>query len=341
MCFFNEELFVVAEMSGNHNQSLERALMIIDAAVKAGVSAVKLQTYTADTLTINIADREFLVDDSASLWNGENLYSLYSQAYTPWEWHKEIFSYCKKKGILCFSSPFDDTSVDFLESLNCPIYKIASPEIVDLPLIKKIAQTGKPIIMSTGMADIKEIADAVEVARQNGCVDLTLLKCNSCYPANPQELNLMTIPHMKQLFDCPVGLSDHTLGIGSSIAAVALGATVIEKHFTLKRSDGGVDSAFSMEPKEMTELVTECKNAKAALGRVRYGSSKQENDNKIYRRSLYSVKEIKKGEILNSSNIRSIRPGLGLEPKWYDVIIGKRASVDIKYGTALSWNMIE
>ena len=257
-------------MSGNHNHSLERALQIVDAAAKSGVDALKLQTYTADTMTIDKSDGEFFIEDSNSLWKGESLYSLYQKAYTPWEWHKAIFDRCKEKGIICFSTPFDFTAVDFLEELDCPIYKIASFENVDIPLIKRVAQTGKPMIVSTGMASLSELDDLVRTAKKNGCQDLTLLKCTSSYPATPEGTNLLTIPHMKELFKCNVGLSDHTLGIGAAVASVALGATVIEKHFTLSRTDGGVDAAFSMEPAEMAQLVRECNTACEALGEVSY-----------------------------------------------------------------------
>ena len=268
-------LLFIAEMSGNHNQSLSRALKIVEAAAEAGADAIKLQTYTADTLTIDKRDREFFIADSNSLWNGESLYELYQKAYTPWDWQKEIFEHANKCGIMCFSTPFDATAVDFLEGLGTPCYKIASFENIDLPLVKKVAQTGKPIIASTGMASVAEIDDLVRTARENGCSDLTLLKCTSSYPASPEGTNLRTIPHMKEMFRCDVGLSDHTLGIGAAIAAVSLGATIIEKHFTLSRADGGVDSAFSMEPKELARLIRECHTAYEALGDVSYGPQEQ------------------------------------------------------------------
>lgn len=333
--------FIIAEMSGNHNQSLDRALTIVDAAAKAGVDAVKIQTYTADTMTLDINEREFFIADKNSLWKGESLYSLYKKAYTPWEWHEAIFNRCKEWGIIGFSTPFDFTAVDFLEELQVPCYKIASFENVDLPLIKKVAKTGKPIIASTGMTTVAEIDDLVATARNNGCEDLTLLKCTSSYPATPEGTNLMTIPHMKELFHCRVGLSDHTLGIGAAVASIALGGTVIEKHFTLSRAEGGVDSAFSLEPDEMALLVRECNTAWQALGHISYEVAEQEKKSLQFRRSLYIVEDLKKGDILTEKNVRSIRPGLGLSPKYYDVVLGKRVKCDVKRGTGLSWDVIE
>ena len=333
--------FIIAEMSGNHNQSIDRALAIIDAAAKAGVDAVKIQTYTADTMTLDINEREFFIADKNSLWKGESLYSLYQKAYTPWEWHKAIFKRCEEWGIIGFSTPFDFTAVDFLEELHVPCYKIASFENVDLPLIRKVAKTGKPIIASTGMTTVAEIDDLVTTARNNGCNDLTLLKCTSSYPATPEGTNLMTIPHMKELFHCRVGLSDHTLGIGAAVASIALGGTVIEKHFTLSRAEGGVDSAFSLEPDEMTLLVRECNTAWQALGHISYEVAEQEKKSLQFRRSLYIVEDLKKGDILTEKNVRSIRPGLGLSPKYYDVVLGKRVKCDVKRGTGLSWDVIE
>lgn len=333
--------FIIAEMSGNHNQSIDRALAIVDAAAKAGVDAVKIQTYTADTMTLDINEREFFIADKNSLWKGESLYSLYQKAYTPWEWHEAIFKRCEEWGIIGFSTPFDFTAVDFLEELHVPCYKIASFENVDLPLIKKVAKTGKPIIVSTGMTTVAEIDDLVTAARNNGCNDLTLLKCTSSYPATPEGTNLMTIPHMKELFHCRVGLSDHTLGIGAAVASIALGGTVIEKHFTLSRAEGGVDSAFSLEPDEMALLVRECNTAWQALGHISYEVAEQEKKSLQFRRSLYIVEDLKKGDILTKKNVRSIRPGLGLSPKYYDVVLGKRVKCDVKRGTGLSWDVIE
>ena len=331
---------IIAEMSGNHNQSLERALAIVEAAAKAGVDAIKLQTYTADTMTLDISEGEFFIADKNSLWKGESLYHLYQKAYTPWEWHKPIFDRCKELGIMGFSTPFDATAVDFLEELDVPCYKIASFENIDLPLIKKVAQTGKPMIVSTGMARLAELDDLVRTARVNGCTDLTLLKCTSSYPAMPEGTNLLTIPHMRELFGCNVGLSDHTLGIGAAVASVALGVTAIEKHFTLSRADGGVDSAFSMEPEEMAQLVRECETAAAALGQVSYDVAEQEKKSLQFRRSLYIVEDMKKGDVITKKNVRSIRPGFGISPKYYDLVIGKKVNRDVKRGTGLAWDML-
>ena len=328
--------FIIAEMSGNHNQSLDRALDIVDAAADAGVDALKIQTYTADTMTIDKSDGEFFIADKNSLWQGESLYNLYKKAYTPWEWHKPIFDRCREKGIIGFSTPFDFSSVDFLEELDIPFYKLASFENADIPLIKKIAQTQKPLIASTGMATIAELDELVRTARENGCPEVTLLKCTSSYPATPDGTNLRTIPHLKQLFNCEVGLSDHTLGIGATVASIALGATVIEKHFTLSRADGGVDSAFSLEPQEMAQLVRECRFAWEALGEVFYGLSEQEKKSLQFRRSLYIVEDMKAGDVITEKNMRCIRPGVGLAPKYYDIIMGKEVCCDIKRGTPVS-----
>ncbi len=328
-------------MSGNHNQSLERALKIVDAIAETGVDALKLQTYTADTMTIPVNTEDFLIEDKKSLWHGKNLHDLYQEAYTPWEWHKQLFDRCKEKGMICFSTPFDETAVDFLESLNVPMYKIASFENNHLPLIKRVAQTGKPIIISTGMATLSNLEDMVKTAKDNGCSDLTLLKCTSTYPASPENSNLLTIPHLARLFDVKVGLSDHTLGIGAAIASVALGAKVIEKHVTLSRAEGGVDAAFSMEPHEMKQLVDEVKTASLALGNVHYGvSSKQEEKSKVFKRSIYAIKDIKKGDKLTQNNIRIIRPGNGLAPKYYEQIINRVVVSDIAKGTAMNWSYI-
>lgn len=332
--------FIIAEMSGNHNHSLERALKIVELAAASGVQALKLQTYTADTMTLDIDEREFFIDDEEDLWRGISLYKLYQDAYTPWEWHEPIFKKCKELGIIGFSTPFDSTSVDFLESINVPCYKVASFENIDLPLIKKIAQTGKPMIISTGMASIAELDEMVQTARKNGCKDLVLLKCTSSYPATSEEANLLTLSHMRDLFNCEVGISDHTMGIGVSIAAIALGATVIEKHFTTARADGGVDSTFSMEPFEMKQLVIETEKAWNAIGKIQYGPTRQERCSLKDRRSLYIVEDMKAGDIITEKNMRSIRPGLGLSPKYYDVILGKKVKCDIKRGTGLNWDMI-
>jgi pseudaminic acid synthase len=332
--------FIIAEMSGNHNQSLNRALEIVEAAAKTGVHALKLQTYTADTMTLNIDEGEFHIDDEKSLWNGASLYQLYEQAHTPWQWHKPIFDKCRELGIECFSTPFDETAVDFLETLDVPCYKIASFENIDLPLIKKVAETGKPLIISTGMATIAELDEAIRTARDAGCSDLVILKCTSNYPASPENSNLNTLPHLRELFKCEVGLSDHTLGIGAAIASVALGATVIEKHFTLSRADGGVDSAFSLEPDEVNSLVIESKRAWQALGKISYGPTAKEKASLQFRRSLYIAHDIKAGEIFTKENVRSIRPGLGLSPKYYNIVLGKKAKSDITKGTPMTFDLI-
>ncbi len=336
----NHPPFIIAEMSGNHNQSLDRALAIVEAAAKAGAHAVKLQTYTADTMTLDIAEREFFINDPDSLWKGKSLYDLYKEAYTPWEWHKPIFDRCRELGLIYLSTPFDETAVDFLEELNVPCYKIASFENTDLPLIRKVAATGKPMIISTGMATIAELDETVRTLREAGCRDLILLKCTSSYPTTPENTNILTIPHMAKLFDCQVGLSDHTMGIGAAVASVALGATVIEKHFTLSRADGGVDSAFSMEPDEVRALVAETKRAWQALGKIHYGPTENEKKSLIFRRSLYIVQDMKKGDKFTKENIRAIRPGLGLPPKYYDILLGKRVNRDAKRGTAVSWELV-
>lgn len=332
--------FIIAEMSGNHNQSLERALAIVDAAAVAGAHAIKLQTYTADTMTLDISKREFFIEDPNSLWKGRSLYDLYHEAHTPWEWHKPIFDRCKELGLIYFSTPFDDSSVDFLEELDIPCYKIASFENTDIPLIKKVAATGKPMIISTGMATVAELDETVRAAREAGCNDIVLLKCTSTYPANPENTNILTIPHMRELFGCEVGLSDHTIGIGVAVAAVALGATVIEKHFTLCRDDGGVDSRFSMEPEELKSLVNETERAWQALGRVNYGVDGKEGMSLKFRRSLYVVKDMKAGDKLTEENLRAIRPGAGLPPKYLWNLLGKRVNRDIKSGTPLGWILI-
>ena len=332
--------FLIAEMSGNHNQSLERALEIVEAAAETGVHALKLQTYTADTLTLDVSDGDFFIEDKSSLWKGKSLYELYGEAHTPWEWHEPIMKRANELGMLCFSSPFDETAVDFLEGLNVPIYKIASPEIIHLPLLKKVAATGKPMIISTGMASIAEIDEAVEVINETGCEQFMLLKCTSTYPATPENSNVLTIPHMRKLFNCEVGLSDHTMGIGASVAAVSHGATVIEKHFTLNRADGGVDSAFSMEPEEMKQLVIETERAWQSLGKIKYGASDVEKPSMKFRRSLYIAKDMKKGDMLTEENLRIVRPGLGLAPKYYDNVLGRKVKNDLKKGTALKWELI-
>ena len=333
--------FVIAEMSGNHNQSLERALEIVAAAARTGAHAIKLQTYTAETMTLNLKEREFFVSDEKNPWKGQSLYDLYKIAHTPWDWHQPIFDCAKKHGLICFSTPFDETAVDFLEKLRVPIYKIASFENTDIPLIRRVAATGKPLIISTGMATQEELDESVDAARKGGCKELTLLKCTSTYPATPENSNLLTIPYLRNRYGCEIGLSDHTLGIGVAISSVALGATVIEKHFTLKRSDGGVDAAFSLEPNEMKQLVEETARAWQSLGKAFIGPTEAEKPSITFRRSLYIVKDLKAGDILTKENVRAIRPGLGMSPKNLDEVLGKKIKSSVKMGTALAWSMIE
>jgi pseudaminic acid synthase len=332
--------YIIAEISGNHNGDINRAYRLIEAAKEAGADAVKLQTYTADTITIDHDGPGFILGEG--LWHKQKLYDLYHEAHTPWDWHPDLFRKGKEIGISVFSSPFDLTAVDFLEKLNPPLYKIASFELVDTPLIKYVAKTGKPIIMSTGMASIEEIELAVTVAKHNGCTDLTLLHCVSAYPASVSDCNLATMVDLKRRFPgLKIGLSDHTLGTVVSVAAVALGAEVIEKHFTLSRADGGVDSAFSLEPEELKTLCIECRNAYLAIGDVNYKRSQVEMGNLTYRRSLYVVKDIQKGEKFTHQNVRSIRPGLGMQPFMLESILGKNAAIECKYGMPLRTEMID
>ena len=333
--------FMIAELSANHNQSLDRALALVDAAADAGADAIKLQTYTPDTMTLDLPEGEFFISDPNNLWAGRTIYSLYSEAQTPWDWHAPIFARARERGLLAFSSPFDASAVDFLETLDTPIYKIASFECIDLPLIRKVAATKKPMIISTGAASLGEIHEAVVVAREGGCRDLTLLKCTSAYPALPDEANLATIPHMRDAFDCPVGVSDHTTGIGVAIAAIALGATMVEKHFTLDRGDGGVDSAFSLEPEEFKSLTEECQRAWLARGKVSYGPSETERKSVHRRRSLYVVADIPAGGLLTPDNIRAIRPGHGLPPKYLPTVLGMRAVRSLARGTPLGWGHLK
>jgi pseudaminic acid synthase len=332
--------FIIAEMSGNHNQSLDRALAIVEAAAKAGAHGLKIQTYTADTMTLNIEEGDFFISDPRSPWKGQSLYKLYEQARTPWEWHAPIFQRARELGLIPFSTPFDDSAVAFLESLGAPCYKIASFENTDLPLIRKAASTGKPLMISTGMATAAELDEAVRTAREAGCKDLVLLKCTSTYPATPETTNIATIPHMKQLFDCQVGLSDHTLGVGVAVAAVALGATVIEKHFTLNRAEGGVDSAFSLEPNELNLLVGETLRAWQALGTVSYGVVDSEKQSLVFRRSLYITKELSPGDTLTPDNLRAIRPGYGLPTRHYGALLGRQVTRAVKRGTPASWELV-
>ena len=333
----NHKPFIIAEMSGNHNQSLSRALELVDAAAKAGAHALKLQTYTADTITIKDA---CTIKDANSLWDGKELHDLYQMAYTPWEWHQPIFERAREKGMVAFSSPFDETAVDFLETLNVPCYKIASFENTHHPLLKKVAATGKPVIMSTGVSNIADIAESVSVLKNAVCKNIILLKCTSTYPATPENSNVLTIPHLALLHNCICGLSDHTMGVGVSVAAVALGARVIEKHFTLRRADGGVDSAFSLEPEELKALVIETERAFLSLGQIQYGVQQAEEKSKLFKRSIYIAEDIKAGDVLTEQNTKIIRPGLGIEPKFYEIILGKKVNCSITKGSPLKWEFI-
>jgi N-acetylneuraminate synthase len=327
-------------MSGNHNQSLDRAFEIVDAAAAAGADAIKLQTYTADTMTLDVTGPGFLIDDANSLWAGRQLHALYREAHTPWEWHAPIVARAKARGLHCFSTPFDDTAVDFLESLGMPAYKIASFENIDLPLIRRVAATGKPMIISTGMATVSEIGDAVRAAREGGCKELILLKCTSTYPATPENTNVRTIENMRETFGCEIGLSDHTMGCGVAVAAVAYGASIIEKHFTLRRADGGVDSAFSLEPAEFALLRSETERAWQAIGQVSYGPVEAEKKSLIFRRSIYVTQDLRAGDVLTRDNLRCIRPALGLPPKYYDSLLGRRLGRDVKKGTPMDWTLL-
>lgn len=330
--------FIIAELSGNHNQDLSRGLAIIDAMAAAGAHAIKLQTYTADTMTLPGAHR---IQDPASLWFGCELHELYQQAHTPWEWHRPLFERARQHGMLAFSSPFDETAVDFLETLGVPAYKIASFENTDWPLLRRVAATGKPVIMSTGASTLAEVAEAVGVLHEAGCRDLILLKCTSTYPASPENTNLRTLPHFQQLFpDCLVGLSDHTAGVGAAVAAVALGACMVEKHVTLRRADGGVDSAFSLEPEEVASLVTETHRAWQALGRIQYGIQRAEEPSRLFKRSLYVAKDIAAGEVFTKENLRVVRPGDGLPPRYYEQLLGKPARQALRAGTPLTWDAL-
>ncbi len=332
-----QQPFIIAEMSGNHNQSLERALSIVDAAADAGADAIKLQTYTADTMTLKGA----YTIDGDGLWKGYELHDLYKVAHTPWEWHQAIFDRAKERGIMAFSSPFDATAVDFLETLDVPVYKIASFENTDHPLLKKVAQTGKPVIMSTGVATLSDIDEAIRVLKDNGCQELILLKCTSTYPATPETSNLLTIPHMRHTYDALIGLSDHTMGVGAPLAAIGLGACIVEKHFTLDRNDGGVDSKFSLEPHELKTLCTESKRAFLALGKIQYGIQDiEKKTSKPFKRSIYIAKDIAAGEVLTLDNLKVIRPGFGLEPKYLELVLNRKIGQDLKAGTPLTWELL-
>lgn len=332
--------FVIAEMSGNHNRSLDRAIAIVESAAASGAHALKIQTYTADSMTLPVRSGDFFIADPSSPWHGQCLHDLYQVAATPYEWHAPIFQRARELGIIAFSTPFDAASVEFLESHDVPCYKIASFENTDLPLIRRVAATGKPMIISTGMATAAELDETVRTARAHGCRDLVLLKCTSTYPASPEHSHLRTIPHLRQLFGCEVGLSDHTLGLGVGVAAVTLGATVIEKHFTLDRADGGVDSTFSMEPAEFRMLVDETERAWRALGGVQYGPTAAERKSLRFRRSLYIAADVAAGEVLTPENLRVVRPGFGLAPKYYDQLIGRRVNRDLTMGSAMQWDFV-
>ena len=332
---------VIAEMSGNHNRSIERALTIVDAAADAGADAVKLQTYTADTMTLDVTGPGFTIDDPKSLWNGRTLYELYEEAHTPWEWHEALFARARERGIECLSSPFDRSAVEFLERFDPPAYKIASFEITDLELIATAARTRRTLIISTGMATLEEIETAHATARSAGATGLVLLKCTSTYPASPEHTNVATIPDLRERFDCEVGISDHTAGVGVSVAAVALGAAVVEKHFTLRRADGGVDAAFSLEPDELALLVAETRRAWQARGTVSYGPSVAERPSLQFRRSIYVARDVRSGDTFDRENLRVVRPGYGLEPRYYDRVLGRRAATDIKKGTPLDWTLLD
>lgn len=334
-----ETVYIIAEMSANHNQDYEQAVKIIEAAKDAGADAVKLQTYTPETMTLDCRNQFFQVQ--GTIWEGQNLYDLYTKAYTPWEWQPKLKEIAESLGMDLFSTPFDFSSVDFLEKMNVPAFKIASFEVVDLPLLRRVARTGKPIIMSTGMANLGEIDEAVQTIREAGGSQLALLKCTSAYPAPPSEMNLRTIPHMAEAFGVPVGLSDHTLDIATPIAGVALGACIVEKHLTLSRQIQSADSAFSLEPQEFREMVQAIRTAEKALGRVNYGVTKQEISIRNFRRSLFVVEDMQAGETFSEKTVRVIRPGYGLHPRYFEKVIGSKAQKSVVKGTPLSWNLID
>lgn len=336
-----EAPLVIAELSGNHNRSLDRALALVDAAADAGAHAIKLQTYTADTMTLNVRSEGFVIEDAHSLWYGRSLYDLYEEAHTPWEWHERLFARARERGMECISTPFDKSAIEFLERFNPPAYKIASFELTDVDLIAGVAATGRPIIISTGMASVAEIDQAVSTARANGAQNIVLLKCTSTYPASPANSNIATIPHLRELFSTEVGISDHTPGIGVSVAAVALGATLIEKHFTLRRADGGVDSAFSLEPQELRLLVQESERAWLGRGQIHYGPTSTERGSMQFRRSLYVARDVRAGEVFTEENLRVVRPGYGLEPRYFRQVLGRRAAADTVKGTPLRWELVD
>ena len=335
----SDPLFI-AEISGNHNGSLKRALEIVDAMAAAGAGAIKIQTYTADTITLDVDSAAFRITDGHELWSSRKLYDLYEEAHTPWEWHKPIFDRAKELGLIAFSSPFDESAIEFLESLDVPMYKIASMEIVDLPLIKMAAQTGKPLIISVGTASLSEVAEAVDAARDGGCTDLTLLACTSSYPAVAEDANLMRIPAMRDIFGTKVGLSDHTLGLGVSVAATVMGATVLEKHVTLRRADGGVDSAFSMEPHEVRQLIESCRDAAVSLGSASKWTTSAETESLRLRPSLYITRDVEAGEIVSPENVRSVRPTGGLPPKEIDNVMGRTFRAALPKGTPVDWRIL-
>jgi pseudaminic acid synthase len=332
-------VYIIAELSANHNQDFDQAVQLIKAAKEAGADAIKLQTYTPDTITID-CDNEYFRIGKGTIWEGKNLYELYKEAYTPWEWQPKLKEIASDLGLALFSSPFDKTAVDFLEKMDVPAYKIASFELVDIPLIQYVAATGKPIIVSTGMASLAEIDEAVNAAREAGCTDIVLLKCTSSYPAKPEEMNLRTIPHMAEAFGVPVGLSDHTLGVAVPIAAVVLGSCIVEKHFALSRSIPGPDSSFSLEPHEFKSMVDAIRTTEKALGEVQYKVSEHESASRVFRRSLFVVRDMTAGEVLTEKNVRTIRPGYGLPPKDLKMLLGKKVNRDVKRGSPLVWEFI-
>ncbi len=337
--FDDRSALIIAELSANHNGEFDRTLKLIDAAVDAGADAIKVQTYTADSMTIRSNNEEFLISGGTA-WDGRQLHDVYAEGAMPWDWQPKLAEYCEKKEVLFFSTPFDFAAVDFLEDMDVPAYKVASFELTDIPLIEKIGATGKPIIISTGMGTVPEISEAIDAARSSGCSDVAVLKCTSAYPAEPEDMNLATIPQIAATFDVAVGLSDHTMGVAVPVAAVTLGAVVVEKHLTLDRNDGGVDSAFSLEPHEFKNMVEAVRIAQKAIGNVKFGEGDEVDKLRKYRRSLYVVKRIAQGEVFSEENIRAIRPGLGLAPKYFRQVLGRKASKDIEPGIPLSWDLV-